>query len=772
MGGLPTMTSQGRTSDDLLAREIAVEQEHSDRAHTRLDELRAEADRALASAERTRGGTHQAVFERDVFAHTAAVRRAELDNADDGLVFGRLDLVDASTLHIGRIGVRTAELDPLVVDWRAPAAAAFYRATPVEPLEVARRRTITSRGRTVTGVNDELLDSDAVSGLESSSVVGEGSFLTALARERGPHMRDIAATIAREQDEIIRAKDDGAVLVTGGPGTGKTAVALHRVAYLMYAHRERYSRRGVLVVGPSGVFIRYISQVLPTLGETSATLASLGQLLPGSPASLTDPPEVAVAKGSAAMAGVLRRAAERMATRGPVGDLRLTWRGNEVVVPAQQITGRLRNLGGGSRPHNALRRAAATAVGDLFWHAWLKAAGAGDWRADTKLALREELAYTLADEPRFRRLIDAAWPILSGRQVLDALRSGSIRIDDVGRRLAAEQRLALADAWSRDRWRAGARSADAAAGSSSVTGEGEDEDSPWSAPLTVADVALLDELVDVLGEAPGGDLYGAPDEEVEDEGSDIAEVTTFADRTSRRGPRVFDEAHRGYAHVVVDEAQDVSPMQWRMLARRGRGATWTVVGDWAQSTWRDISEVRQALEQAVGRRGVSTYELTTNYRTTGAVAELAGRVLRRIDAALVPPTAVRDRGEEVQLVAGAKDFADAVRAAADQLLTDMPGSVGVIAPHTLVEDVRGWLADVDERLVVVDPWEAKGLEYDGCLVLAPEAIVAESPAGLRTLYVAVTRATRRLVVVSRLADPWSDLLGQERSGGMPSSPPR
>jgi len=243
------------------------------------------------------------------------------------------------------------------------------------------------------------------------------------------------------------------------------------------------------------------------------------------------------------------------------------------------------------------------------------------------------------------------------------------------------------------------------------------------------------------------------------EDDEIAEVTTFADRNSRRGPRSFDEAHRGYAHVVVDEAQDVSPMQWRMLARRGRGATWTVVGDWAQSSWADVSEVRSALESAVGRRGIAAFELTTNYRTTGSVAELAGRILHRIDSSLTAPLAVRDRGDEVVVVANAHDLAEASRAAARDLLESMPGSVGVIAPHTLIDDARAWLADVDPRLVVVNPWEAKGLEYDGALVLAPEALVAESEAGMRALYVATTRATRRLVLVSRLADPLGELVG-------------
>jgi hypothetical protein len=200
-------------------------------------------------------------------------------------------------------------------------------------------------------------------------------------------------------------------------------------------------------------------------------------------------------------------------------------------------------------------------------------------------------------------------------------------------------------------------------------------------------------------------------------------------------------------------------MQWRMLSRRGRGATWTVVGDWAQSSWADVSEVRTALHAAVGRRGLVDYQLTTNYRTTGSVAELAARILSRVVPVLVPPTAVRDFGDAVVVRGGIVDLGAAVRQAATDLLAEMPGSVGVIAPHTLVSEARDWLADLDPRLVLVNPWEAKGLEYDGCVVLAPEALVGETVAGMRALYVAVTRATRRLVIVSRLADPIAELVG-------------
>ena len=267
-----------------LAREVEREQSVVDRALARLEQLRADALRRERESLRPTGGSPQAVYERDVTALAAAARRVDLDAAGEGLVFGRLDVLDGAPLHVGRLGLRTEDQEPIVVDWRAPAAAAFYRATAAEPLGVVRRRTISCRGQVVTGIEDELLDPEAP--LDGTVVVGDGAFLAAVSRERGPQMRDIVATIQREQDLAVRAPDDGALVVTGGPGTGKTAVALHRVAYLMYAKREWYARRGVLVVGPSPVFIDYIGAVLPSLGETSVRLSDLGSL-PVLPRGLT-----------------------------------------------------------------------------------------------------------------------------------------------------------------------------------------------------------------------------------------------------------------------------------------------------------------------------------------------------------------------------------------------------------------------------------------------------------------------------------------------------
>jgi DNA helicase IV len=710
------------TDASALARELEREQEVLDRALARLDVLRKEALQRESESMRQTGGSPQAVYERDVSAQAAANRRADLDLAGEGLVFGRLDRDDGTVHHLGRMGLRSENQEPIVVDWRAPAAAAFYRATAADPQGVVRRRTISTRRDRVLGVDDELLDASAVDALEGSVVVGDGAFLAALGRERTGHMRDIVATIQREQDEAVRAPDDGALVVTGGPGTGKTAVALHRVAYLMYARREWYSRRGVLVVGPSPVFVDYIGAVLPALGETSVRLASLADLpdLPrGVEVTGWDGPAAVAVKGSARMAEVLRAVVRHLGGRRRVDDLDIDRWGATVTVRGGDIARRRSQVARSSRSHNSGRQAFAAALVELAWRAWQRRPQTTRLESDD----REDFVAWLQGDPAFRRALDAAWPVLLPWPVLTSLRSGQLPLRDLARHVLSEDEVsALVDSWSVD------------------------------APVTAADAALYDELADLLGtppaEAPEGD--DGWDEMAElDALARESEVTTHFDRTSRARRSVAEERdYRTFAHVVVDEAQDVTPMQWRMLGRRARGATWTVVGDWVQSAWPDVQEVRDALATVLGKSRLRTVELTTNYRTSTEVADLAARLLARIDPELSAPAAVRSTGIDPLLLEG--DVLALLPDAVDALLDQVAGTVGVVAPHRLVPQVRAALRHHD-RLSVVDPWQVKGLEYDGCVVADPHGIVAESQhpvAGLRSLYVALTRATQRLVVVS------------------------
>jgi DNA helicase IV len=704
-----------------LAREIEREQVVVDRALVRLEVLRDEAARRERESLAPGISNPQGVYERDVQALAAAARRIDLDAAGEGLVFGRLDVLEGAALHIGRLGLRTEDQEPIVVDWRAPAAAPFYRATAADPLGVVRRRTITCRGPRVVGVEDELLDPDAQL---DGTVVGDGAFLAAVSRERGPQMRDIVATIQREQDLAVRAPDDGALVVTGGPGTGKTAVALHRVAYLMYARRDWYSRRGVLVVGPSSVFIDYIGAVLPSLGETSVRLSELGSV-PVLPRGLTlegdDDAAAAAAKGSDRMVALLRRAVRHLSGAQRLRDVELTRWGQPLTLSVEEMLRRKTQVGRSPRSHNAGHTAYVSALVDVLWRQWERRPGAAKEEAGD----REDFGRWLREDPTFISEVDRAWPVLRPLAVLEALRTGAVPLAKVAKGLYddAEQTI-LARSW------------------------------PTTA-FSAADAAVLDELAFLLGPPP-------EPETPEDGWDELAEldalaavhgVTTFADRNrvSVRAP-ALEADYRTYAHVVVDEAQDVTPMQWRMLGRRARGATWTIVGDWAQSAWPAVDEVRLAMEGVLGKARVRTAELTTNYRTSTEIAELAARVLWRIDHSAVAPAAVRATGVHPLWIKGSEAE---VPAAVATLLEQVSGTVGVVVPRSLR---KAWTFD-DPRVAVVDTWQVKGLEYDGCVVVMPERVLEEAlteVAGLRTLYVALTRATQRLVVVSGHDEVWLD----------------
>jgi hypothetical protein len=707
-----------------LASELAREQAHVDRALARLEELRLEA---VARERSTLGGaldgTPQGLYERDVAALAATARRSDLEGAGEGLVFGRLDLESGDVHHIGRLGLRDADQEPIVVDWRAPAAAAFYRATATDPQRVVRRRTLTTAGPRVTGLEDELLQPERADELEGTVVVGDGAFLAAVSRERGPQMRDIVATIQREQDEAVRAPDDGALVVTGGPGTGKTAVALHRVAYLMYARREFYGRRGVLVVGPSRVFVDYIGAVLPALGETSVRLAALGEVphLPrGLELGFDEPPASSAVKGSARMARVLRRTVSSLTSPPVTGDLELSRFGTGFAVTADEVARRRTEVARGQRSANGGRTAFVGKLVESAWRVWERRPGATRTESDD----REDFGLWLRHDEGFQRQVDALWPVLDAVQVLQALRSGAIPLDRVAKGTLRPDEVAAV-----------------------VWGEG----------LSAADAALLDELHDLVGPPP------PPEADPDDDWDELAEldqlaaehgVTTFADRTRQVQRNLAEELdYRTFAHVVVDEAQDVTPMQWRMLGRRARGATWTIVGDWAQSAWGDVTEVRDALQSAIGRSRVREATLTTNYRTSTEIAAVAARLLARVDPAAEPPAAVRSTGVEPAVVG---DLAGAVVS----LLASVTGTVGVVTPFARREEVRAALPP-DPRLSVVDTWQVKGLEYDGCVVVDPAGMVGEAlseVAGLRSLYVALTRATQRLVVVESREGELEELL--------------
>jgi len=732
-------TTNGRTGTvpAELTAELAAEQQYVDRVYSRLAELRrsaAEVEKAGYSIAKV--GNFGAYVERDAMVYHAARRRIALDAEYEGLVFGRLDMgPDArppegepasapvepavpggEVRYIGRLGLRDEGYEPLVVDWRAPAAAPFYRATPTDRMDVVRRRTIRSSGDKVVGVEDDLLDPDAAPA--SMAVIGDGALLAALTRATGHGMRDIVATIQREQDDAIRSSASGVTVVRGGPGTGKTAVALHRAAYLLYNDRNRFESGGVLVVGPSEVFVGYVARVLPSLGEDAVTLRSLGQLLPGVAAGRHDPPELAAAKGSVRMVRVLTRAARDNAPDAP-GRLRLLYKGQLLVLDRRVMDEARREVLSGGARRNAVRPKAAGWILDALWRQteelFSKASRPG----------RIEFAQEIAERPEFRAFMTAWWPRLRPLDVLGWLRDparlrryaegvyGAAQIDVLLRGFAAFD----------------------------------------PEELRVEDIALLDELNELLGEPP---VKARPRTDPFHVMDGVHELSTRAEReaAARRVATERPADYREYAHIVVDEAQDVSPMQWRMIGRRGEFASWTVVGDPAQAAWPDQAEAARAMTEAVGRRR-REFELTTNYRNAAEIFDVAAAVIRRAEPDIALPSAVRRAGVAPRHVTvPSSALAAATSEAVAEVLAEVEGTVGVIATTASRDRVAGWLDGVGEpRLQVVTGLDAKGMEYDGVVVVEPAALAAEGTSGVRTLYVALSRATQRLTTVGT-DDSW------------------
>jgi DNA helicase IV len=715
-------------ADEVLAAELEAEQVFVDRVYVQLEKSARNA-RALAREGYGRGalGHEGGLVERDAMVFQAARRIAQLDAAHEGLVFGRLDLhdsVDPEPRYIGRIGLRDDNRDSLLIDWRAPAAAVFYQATAAEPHDVVRRRVLRCLGPQVVGVEDELLDAEADTDLP---IVGEGALMAQLSRARDRSMHSIVATIQAEQDRAIRAPAKGVVSISGGPGTGKTVVALHRAAYLLYTDRRRYETGGVLVVGPSGVFMRYIERVLPSLGETAVALRSLGEVVGGLRTARHDDPTVAQVKGSARMAELMRRTARQQAPSSPK-EFRVFWR-DDVIHLDRGLLGRLRRqlMHQGQR-NRQLPRIASTLL-DAMWRQVTGERG----RERGREAFDDDMLSSQA----FLDFVVSWWPPLEAGEVLGWLRDPEF-LARVGEGVVTpdEQRL-LVESWQSD-------------------------------SLAVEDVPLVDELRYALGDVP--DRTREEDHELDDfVGGDVQELTTAAEREfgPGSGPWV-PPTHRieddGYAHVLVDEAQDLSPMQWRMVGRRGRSATWTIVGDAAQSSWPVPAEAADAREEAVAGKDLHGFHLSTNYRNSAEIYEYAAVYASRVGLDADLPVAVRSTGVPPREVAAGSDLAATLRAELAAVADEVAGTVGIVTPLARRDEVASWLASWPERaadaphaaspdgsgedrVVVLTGIDTKGLEFDGILVVDPDAIEAESPTGRATLYVVLTRATQQLTLL-------------------------
>lgn len=725
-------------TEELVEREIAAEQAFVDRVYLQLD-ASAKAAQALAKEGHSRGrlGHEGGLVERDAMVYQAARRIAQLDAAHEGLVFGRLDMsedVDAEPRYIGRIGLRDANRDSLLIDWRAPAAAVFYQATAAEPHDVVRRRVLRCAGDVVVGVEDELLDSGADTSLP---IVGEGALMAQLSRARDRSMHSIVATIQAEQDKAIRAPGKGVVVISGGPGTGKTVVALHRAAFLLYTDRRRYESGGVLIVGPSGVFMRYIERVLPSLGETAVALRSLGEVVDGVRATRHDEPAVADVKGSARMAELMRRAARQQAPGSP-REFRIFWRDDTIVLDRGRLASLRRQLMSQGRRNRQLPKVAHTLL-DAMWRQVRGERG----RERGREAFNEEML----SQQSFVDFAAEWWPPLEAVEVFGWLREPDFlaRIADgvVG---PEEQRL-LAKSW----------------------GNAKD--------LSVEDVPLLDELRYALGDVPArtDDERDLDETGLLEGGVDIQELFTAADREYAPAGRAWaPPTHRieddAFAHVLIDEAQDLTPMQWRMVGRRGRTASWTIVGDPAQSSWPVPEESAAARAEALEGKELHEFHLSTNYRNSAEIYAHAAAYAERVGLGADLPTAVRSTGVEPRVVTGVTDLETATREAVADIAGRVEGTVGIVVPVARRSEVNAWLASWPEfaddapgaraavdssvtpsgedRIVVLTGLDTKGLEFDGIVVVRPQEIEGESTTGKATLYVVLTRATQLLTTLS------------------------
>src|ERR1700722_499923 len=361
----PPPESKAESRDEATGHAAAMraEQEYVTMLYTLLDQARERTERELSNvrARGGAGGTHQARLERDVSAAEQEKRITQLSLTERGLCFGRTDDEKQNTLYIGRIGLRDDDYELKLIDWRAPAARPFYAATPRNPSGLVRRRHIYTRLRRVTGVDDEVFDLDKLSAEDRRTLSGEAALIAAVSSARTGRMADVVATIQAEQDRVIRAELPGLLVVQGGPGTGKTVAALHRAAYLLYTHRRALERRGVLVIGPNATFLRYISQVLPSLGETDVVLTSMAELFPGVTAAPDDDQAAAQIKGDEEMVGVLRRAV-RDRQRVPRGELEITADGVRMTVPRETVVRARDRARGLRRPHNVARKLFVTEV--------------------------------------------------------------------------------------------------------------------------------------------------------------------------------------------------------------------------------------------------------------------------------------------------------------------------------------------------------------------------------------------------------------------------
>ncbi|GAB3961190.1 RNA polymerase recycling motor ATPase HelR [Actinoallomurus acanthiterrae] len=772
--------------------------------YRRVDDLREQASERLAGVLRENGGTRQARVEREAAVGRYADRVARFDAAESGLCFGRLDLRDGGRHYIGRIGVfdDSDDGDPLLIDWRAPAARPFYVATAAAPEGVRRRRHITTRDRRIVNLDDEVLD-DAVLN-DDEGLIGEAALLAAVNAGRTGRMRDIVETLQAEQDEIIRSDHRGVMVVQGGPGTGKTAVALHRAAYLLYTHRH-LAERGVLVVGPNATFLRYIGQVLPGLGETSVVLSTVGGLFPGVTARRAEPPAIAEIKGRAMMADVVA-AAVRDRQAAPCGPAEIPYGDETLRLEEEDYRRAAQTALSGPVLHNQARRIFVREILDVLTRQVAERLEAvvlddsgepldGDGQgglgeADVKALLAAgypeellradpfgeearslldeadlaELRRELAASPGVRAALHELWPTLTPQRLLEDLFADPDRIASAAPELTEAERGLLLRApgggWSP----ADVPLLDEAA---ELLGEDDREATAQAAARTRAaaerreEIAYAQGVLDISVGSRSSDLEEGEESEILT-AADLLGAAELAERQEVVTHRTVAEraaADRTWAfgHVIVDEAQELSEMAWRLLMRRCPTRSMTIVGDVAQTgDAAGTSSWSRVLRPLVGDRW-RLAQLTVNYRTPTEIMAAAADLLAALDPALTPPRSVRETGIPPWRLTTSP--ADLPRALAEHTAREAAslgeGRLAVIVPDARLTElaaavpgaVYGADPDLERQVVVLTVRQAKGLEFDSVLIADPAAVLAASPRGRNDLYVALTRATQRLGIL-------------------------
>ena len=728
---------------------VAEEQEFVDRAYSRLDQLRSQYREQRQKIDANHGvGNAQGWTERDALATHFAELSSRLDNVEERLVFGRLDMKDHATHYIGRISLLDEHSSPLLVDWRAPISAPFYQATAQEPLGVVRRRHIATRARSVTSVEDELLDVDQAQH-QGLTLQGEGALMSALSSARSGRMGDIVATIQGEQDRVIRASDRGILVVQGGPGTGKTAVALHRAAYLLYTQRERLERSGVLIIGPSRTFLRYIEQVLPSLGESGVVQMTIGDIVPGLSAQDDDPVDIAAIKGRAAFSRILREAV-RLIPRLPDRDQVLQVWNRRVTLRIKDVQEALSRARRSGRPHNVARESFAMGLMELLAGRLIVEAGDASSTADIDPDDLRTWMSEIRDSVDARRAINLAWMPTQAPAFLRKLWSRPDLLAQANRKAGTP--LSVEDL--------------------SLLYRAQDE------PLTISDIPLIDELEELLGTL---DLASAQKRRAEEQrekeereranealkatglGGGIVTADMLM-RQTQEAPSLRPLAERAradrswtYGHIVIDEAQDLSPMAWLCLLRRCPSRSMTVVGDLDQKRGhRRPNSWKQALGPAA-RAFNEEFVLSISYRTPRALTRIAQAVMAQHGTpVLYPMEAVRDVPDCYQVSHTHKDtlkecvsqIVSAMEERLDREEGEGKGRICLIVPDA---QAQLWHADesgasaLDQRVSYLTAAGSKGLEFDSVVVVEPGAILDQ---GSGDLFVALTRATHDLHAVT------------------------